>query len=237
MRVRMMSRAMLLLAATAMILVALTACGGGSAAQKEEAKPRILPEDEKALQPGEYRSEEFEPSLSFRVGKGWSNVPLEAPDVLQIERRAGWLAFTNVQQVFKPSTQGQRVDAPKDMVGWYQHHPYLQTSKPEPISVGGVKGVQFDVVVKDLPKDYSAVCGSDCVDLFETGSSYNYALWSSVEGEHSGEKQRAIVLEGVKGETVTITYTSPVPEFDELAPEAQSVLDSVKWRGSFPALG
>jgi hypothetical protein len=235
MRVRMMSRAMLLLAATAMILVALTACGGGSA--QEQAKPRILPEDEKALRPGEYRSEEFEPSLSFRVGKGWSHVPLEAPDVLHIERRAGWLAFTNVQQVFKPGTQGQRVEAPKDMVGWFQHHPYLQTSKPEPISVGGVKGVQFDVVVKDLPKDYWGVCGSDCVDLFETGNDYNYALWSSVEGEHSGEKQRAIVLEGVKGEAVTIIYTSPVPEFDELAPEAQSVLDSVKWRGSFPPLG
>jgi hypothetical protein len=229
----MMIRAMLLLAATAMILVALTACDGGSAAHEEEAKPRSLPEDEKALQPGEYRSEEFEPSLSFRVGKGWSHVPLEAPDILQIERRefgAGWLAFTNVQQVFKPSTQGQIVEAPKDIVGWYQHHPYLQTSKPEPISVGGVKGVQFDVVVEDLPKDYYGECGSNCVDLFETGSSYNYALWSSVEGEHSGEKQRAIILEDVKGETVTITYTSPAPEFDELAPEAQRVLDSVKWR-------
>jgi len=226
----MMRRAMLLLAATAMILVALTACGGGSA--QEQAKPRILPEDEKALRPGEYRSEEFEPSLSFRVGKGWSNVPPEAPDVLHIERRAGWLAFTNVQQVFKPGTQGQRVEAPKDMVGWFQHHPYLQTSKPEPISVGGVKGVQFDVVVKDLPKDYWGVCGSDCVDLFETGNDYNYALWSREEGEHPAEKQRVIVLEGVKGETVTIIYTSLAPEFDEFAPEAQRVLDSVEWKGS-----
>ena len=228
MRVRMMRRAMLLLAATAMILVALTACGGGSA--QEQAKPRILPEDEKALRPGEYRSEEFEPSLSFRVGKGWSHVPLEAPDVLHIERRAGWLAFTNVQQVFKPDTLGV-VEAPKDMVGWYQHHPYLQTSKPEPISVGGVKGVQFDVVVKDLPKDHWGVCGTDCVDLFRTGSSYNDALWASTD-EHSGEKQRVIVLEGVKGETVTITYTSPATEFDEFALEAQRVLDSVKWSGS-----
>ena len=77
----------------------------------------------------------------------------------------------------------------------------------------------------------SSVCGSDCVDLFETSSSYNYALWSRTRS-HSGEKQRVIVLEGVKGETVTIPYTSPATEFDEFALEAQRVLDSVKWRGS-----
>jgi hypothetical protein len=233
---RMMMRAMLVVAATAMILVGLTACGGGSA--QEQAKPRILPEDEKALRPGEYRSEEFEPSLSFRVGKDWSHVPLEAPDVLHIERKslgadptAGWLwlAFINVQQVFKPGTQGQIVEAPKDMVGWYQHHPYLQTSKPEPISVGGVKGVQFDVVVEDLPKDSWGHCGEDCVDLFRTnfpnGPYLTNGLWWK-------DKQRAIVLEGVKGETVTITYTFPAREFDEMAPEAQRVIDSVKWTGS-----
>ena len=124
------------------------------------------------------------------------------------------------------------VEAPKDMVGWFQHHPYLETDKPETISVGGVKGVQFDVVViKDLPKDYYGVCGTDCVDLFRTGSSYDDALRASTD-EHSGEKQRVIVLEGVKGETVTITYTSPATEFDEFALEAQRVLDSVKWNDS-----
>jgi hypothetical protein len=41
-----------------------------------------------------------------------------------------------------------------------------------------------------------------------------------------------IVLEGVKGETVTITYTSLAPDFDEFAPEAQRVLESVEWTGS-----
>ena len=233
---RLVKRALRLGLLVTLLVLTLSACGGN----ERFSKPQPLPEEEQQLRTGVYRSEEFKPSLTFRVGEGWKNVPLEAPDVLHIERQeeyGGWLAFTNVQQVFKPGDVENVVEAPKDMVGWFQHHPYLQTDKPEPISVGGVKGVQFDVVAKDLPKDHYGVCGSDCVDLFETTSSFNYALWSSVEGEHSGEKQRAIVLEGVKGETVTIIYTSPVPEFDELAPEAQSVLDSVKWRGSFPALG
>jgi hypothetical protein len=230
---RMVRQALRLGLLMILVVLALVACEEDE--RQLVSKPRPLPEDPTLLYPNEYRSEEFEPSLSFRVVEGWSNAPLEAPDVLHIERQSPeeWsrLAFTNVQLVFKPRTL-EVVEAPKDMVGWFQHHPYLQTTKPEPISVGGVKGVQFDVVViKDLPKDYYGVCGTKCVDLFRTGSSYHDALWASTD-EHSGEKQRVIVLEGVKGETVTITYTSPATEFDEFALEAQRVLDSVKWSGS-----
>jgi hypothetical protein len=231
----MVSQALRLGLLMLLVVLALVACEEDE--RRQESKPRPLPEDPTLLYPSEYRSEEFKPSLTFRVGEGWSNVPLEGPDVLHIARNPetedwGWLAFINVQQVFKPGNIGNRVEAPKDMVGWFQHHPYLQTDKPETISVGGVKGVQFDVVAKDLPKDHYGVCGSDCVDLFETTSSFYYALWSSVEGEHSGEKQRVIVLEDVNGETVTIAYTSPAPQFDEFALEAQRVLDSVQWTGS-----
>src|ERR671912_845069 len=66
-----------------LLVLALSACGSGGSAQ-EEAKARPLPEDPKTLRPGEYRSEEFKPSLSFRVGKGWSSSPLESSDALQI---------------------------------------------------------------------------------------------------------------------------------------------------------
>jgi hypothetical protein len=78
------------------------------------------------------------------------------------------IAFVNAQEVYKPTKTGTQnvVEAPKDMVGWFQQHPYLQTDKPEPVTVGGVKGQQFDVVVEDMPEDYSAVGGADCVDLF-----------------------------------------------------------------------
>jgi hypothetical protein len=234
----MMIRAMLVVAATAMSLVALTACGGGSA-QEQSNKPRPLPEKETALRPGEYRTGEYEPSLSFRVGKGWTiDTPSpEAPDVLHLGRgdEYGSLAFTNVQHVYKPGTQtqlgtdAQIVEAPKDMVGWYQHHPYLQTTKPEPISVGGVKGVQFDVVVKDLPKDSWGINCVHCLDLFRTNFPNDPHVTSGLWWK---DKQRAIVLEGVKGETVTITYTFPAREFDEMAPEAQRAIDSVKWRDS-----
>ena len=213
-----------------LVVLALSACGG----DEKKAKARPLPEDPKALRPGTYRSEEFKPSLSFHVGKGWSSTPPEeASDILGIARgQTTGLGFFNVQDVYKPTTTGSAivVDAPKDMVGWLQQHPYLQTSKPEPVTVGGVKGLQFDVVVGDRPQYYIPTCTSiignpNCVDLFRLSTGDTIFL-------AEGEKMRVIVLEDVEGETVTIGFASPASEIGEFASEAQKVLDSVEWRGS-----
>src|ERR687889_1471700 len=212
-----------------LVVLALSACGG----DEKKAKARPLPEDPKALRPGTYRSEEFKPSLSFHVGKGWSSTSLEASDFLQITRgQTTGMNFSNAQEVYKPTKTGSAnvVDAPKDMVGWLQQHPYLQTSKPEPVRVGGVKGVEFDVVLGDLPKGYNPTCSSiigdpNCVDLvrLSTGGSLFVA---------EGYPVRVIVLEDLEGETVTIGIFRPASEFEEFAPEAQKVTDTVKWRGS-----
>ncbi len=43
---------------------------------------------------------------------------------------------------------------------------------------------------------------------------------------------RLIVLEDVEGERVTVYFGSPKAEFDEFLPDAQKVVDSVKWGGS-----
>jgi len=221
-----MRRAMLLLSATTMALLALMACSGGSS--QEEAKARPLPEDEKALRPGEYHSEEFKPSLTFSIGKGWSSVPPEASDLLGIAwGEARWVGFTNAQEVYKPTKTGTPnvVEAPEDMVGWFQNHPKLQSDKPEPVTVGGAKGVQFDVVVGDSPDNVSVVCGTGCVDIAKLNDGSGLAFVD-------GDKVRIIVLKDVKSETVTIAFGSPATEFDEFLPEAQKVLDSVKWRGT-----
>ncbi len=208
-----------------LVVLALSACGGG---QEQADGPRPLPEDEKALRPGEYRSEEFKPSLSFRVGKGWSSTPSEASDLLHIMRgETAGLIFAVINEVYKPSRTGSPdvVEDPKNLVGWIQHHPYLQTSKPEPITVGGVKGKQFDVVVEDLPEDYYGVCGQDCVDMSKVAD-------GRVLFQPKGERTRLIVLEDVEGETVTVALHSQTTEFDEFTPEAQKVVDSVKWTSS-----
>jgi hypothetical protein len=210
------------------VVLALSACGG----DEKKAKARPLPEDPKALRPATYRSEEFKPSLSLHVGKGWSSSPLEAADVLEITRgQTAGLNFTNVQEVYKPTKTGSAnvVDAPSNIAGWLQQHPYLQTSNPEPVTVGGVKGVEVDVAVGDLPKGYNPTCSSivgqpNCVDLVRLSTGEPVFV---VEGE----KVRVIVLEDLEGETVTIGFFSPASEFEEFAPEAQKVIDTVKWRG------
>jgi hypothetical protein len=49
-----------------------------------------------------------------------------------------------------------------------------------------------------------------------------------------GVKERVIVLDDVKGETVTIDFGAgdPGTKFDEYAPEGQKLVDSIKWAGS-----
>ena len=131
------------------------------------------------------------------------------------------MIFRNLQEVYKPSTATSTlevVEAPKDVVGWFQHHPYLDTEKPKPVTVGGVKGVQFDyALAEDSPVDN--------ILLFRYSD-------GTEAGSAKGYKSRAIILEDVKGETVTIGIGSLAGGFDEFAPEAQKVLDSVEWRGS-----
>lgn len=206
-------------------VLVLGACGGG----EKDAKARPLPEDRKALQPGVYRSEEFEPSLSFRVGEGWEYEPIEASDELHIVREhgTGGLGFVVSHEVYKPTKTGTPnvVEAPRDLVGWFQRHPYLRTSEPKPVTVGGVEGVRFDVsVVDDLPDDHRGRCGSGCVDLGRLSSGSETFL-----GE--GYKLRLTVLEDVEGKTVSIGFASSAGDFDKFAPEAQKVVDSVKWKG------
>jgi hypothetical protein len=208
-----------------LVVLALSACGGG---EEQANKPRPLPEYEKALRPGVYRSEEFKPSLTFRVGKGWSTSPPELSDFLSITRgETGGLGFSSAQEVYKPTKSGTPVveEAPEDMVGWFQHHPYLQTSTPEPVRVGGVEGEQFDVVVGDLPEGYLGVCGRDCVATLRFSDGTRLGIDPQA-------KLRLIVLDNVNGKRVVMGFGSPASEFDEHAVEAQKVIDTVEWTDS-----
>jgi hypothetical protein len=63
----------------------------------------------------------------------------------------GGLGFTNIREVYEPNRTGSPdvAEAPEDIVGWFRRHPYVQTTEPEPATVGGVEGVRFDAVVGD----------------------------------------------------------------------------------------
>ena len=221
--------ALLVVGLLATLLVsAVSACGG--AGGQEQAKGRPLPQDPQALSPGEFHSVKFKPALSFKVGKGWSNTANQLSGYIELGQQGeiGNLTFANVKEVYKPGTTDV-VDAPKDLVGWLQHHPYLKTSKPQPVTLGGVKGEQLDVLVEGMPEDYYGLCGegvSDCVDIAPVSNDQAAAYFKEVN------KRRVFVLEDVKGDTVMIWFAGPPETFDKFAPKAQKVVDSVKWSGS-----
>ena len=182
---------------------------------------------EEDLRPGEYHSGEFEPSLSFSVGKDWQTTGPELSDFIELayQGETGFIRFANIKEVYKPGTL-TLMKVPKDLAGWLQDHPYLKTSKPEPVTVGGVKGEQLDVLVENLPQDYSGMCGSECVDIASLSSVQASVLY------REPNKRRVIILEDVKGDRVYLDFSSPIDAFDEYMPEAQKVLDTVKWEGS-----
>ncbi len=155
----------------AFVVLVVSACGRGGDEEAKAARP--LPEAQQALRPGTYSSEEFKPAFTFQaVDKEWETIGIELRDALSLAQGNSVLNFLNVEKIHKPTRTGTPnvVDAPKDLAAWFQQHPYLHTEEPEPVTIGGVKGVEFDVIVSDLPKDYYGLCGSDCVDLIGESS-------------------------------------------------------------------
>src|SRR5215210_1516589 len=228
-----------------LVTLALTvsACGGGGTEHQQaqaQAKGRPLPKYEQAVLPaGKYHTTEFKPPLSFRLtGEGWR---FEGPsetlgdpehsDYLFFQYRPmggeGEIAFFNlrkVEGVYKPRAgphgEIEPVPAPGELVGWFQHHPYLETSKPEPVTVGGVKGVQFDVVT-NLPKRSN----KDSVGTFKLSTGGPTAVYYT-------KTEHFIVLENVKGVPEVIVYKNEKDVFDDFVPIAEKVLKSVEWTGS-----
>ena len=169
-----------------------------------------VPDAESPLTAGErYVTDEFQPAFSFKaVGeKGWTP-DFEAAYVLALLEGStatdGAIDFLNVKDfvVFEPSGEADSMPAPKDLASWFQQHPYLDTEAPEPVSIGGVKGVYFDAVATDLPEGYgNSVC--------PLGSPEGDELCISPP-----DKVRIIVLEDVKGEPVTIMLQSRAVDFE-----------------------
>ena len=219
-----------------LIALALSACGGGAAGgEQQQVKGRPLPKYEQASLPeGRYHTTEFDPSLSFRInGDDWrfegpsgTLGDPEHPDYLFFQRVSVVdISFFNVRKlkgVYKlggPKEEIEPVPGPDELVAWFQHHPYLKTSKPEPVTVGGVKGVQFDVACANLQKKDTQV---DIFGLSTGGTSQVFFQ----------KQEHYIVLKDVKGVPVVIFYTHETEDFDKFVPVAKKVLQSVEWTGT-----
>ena len=120
------------------VVLALSACGGGASGdEQQQAKARPLPEYPQELHAGTYHATKFKPPVSFGVAKGWALHCPPGCDFVCLSRGGGentLFTFLNVHDVYKPSRSGtvETQPAPDDLVGWFEHHPYLQTDRPNP---------------------------------------------------------------------------------------------------------
>jgi hypothetical protein len=186
---------------------------------------------------GPYVTAEFEPSLSLSASDDWRLAAPETTEELFIEHYgpdgyySGYVQvlFSHVMNVFDPKSNPSKpkeVPAPDNvnqLVSWFQSHPMLETSKPISVRLGGISAVRIEVKAKSIPENYSKYyCGAPCVPLYPSGD--------SAIASFSGSIDQLNIVE-VNGETMIIDVASfDEDAFDESAPVALKVLDTVEWR-------
>jgi uncharacterized protein YjbI with pentapeptide repeats len=211
----------------------LSAATGISVAKLEQQKVRLglatMPDG--TGHAGQYVTADLEPALSLSVSDGWRLDLPEAEDELLIEDSDGsQLIFSNPSAVIDPKSDAEEPTEnpePKNAEGWvswFQGHPNLEVSKPVPTRVGGISGVQIDVT-KTVPRGgYSEYyCTWSCVPLYPSS---NFGVVS-----YTSNTERFVIVD-VENETVVINISALESNFDEFAPQAREVLDSLEWKTS-----
>lgn len=131
------------------------------------------------LEAGEYRTTTFDPEITYTVPDGWMNMEdlpgnfllyLEDDAAGQTTARGGsYLGiYTNVHAAAIDCRETWQEDVghtPADLAAWYQSVPGLVVSEPEPVTVGGLDGLQLDLELEpgDTTCDYG---GNPGIPLF-----------------------------------------------------------------------
>jgi hypothetical protein len=71
------------------------------------------------------------------------------------------------------------------MVNWLQRHPYLQTEKPEPVTIVGVNAGQWTAIVADVP---ASECGDTCLGLFVVSLKVDWVVYEKEKVRFIGLK-------------------------------------------------
>jgi uncharacterized protein YjbI with pentapeptide repeats len=178
---------------------------------------------------------EFDPAFSLDVGEGWNPEPLEKTDVVELKEvvfgsePGGVILVTNPRQVYDPSTPGEpkEIPAPENVaewISWFERHPHLETTKPNPVRVGGASGKRIEVRASSKLENYSRnFCDSPCVPLYPTSE---FPIVGVPEA-----RDRFVIVD-VGSETVVIDVYAPADRFDAFLRKAQEALDSVEWKGT-----
>ena len=81
------------------------------------------------LQPGWYRTSNFQPTVAFAVDDdGWRAFFVDDADEVYVGGNAGEVQMTRLSQVVDPAT-GTSTEAPDDLIAWFLAHPRLEATE------------------------------------------------------------------------------------------------------------
>jgi hypothetical protein len=111
------------------------------------------------------------------------------------------LIFLSPPQVYDPTAPGQLDPTPVSILDWLRSHPYLHVVKESPVTVGGITGVEVDVMT-DTTKAYPDNCfGQLCKYLFPASGAPPYGI--------SGGSQFPLIMLKVGGTQVVVSPEAP----------------------------
>jgi hypothetical protein len=100
---------------------------------------------EGTLYAGRYATAQFDPTLRFTLGSGWTAPFQEDGNEIALDRaNEDFLGITRVSRVIDPAT-GDTVPVPDDLAGWLLRNPNFEWSGPGiAVTVGGLRGTMLE---------------------------------------------------------------------------------------------
>jgi class 3 adenylate cyclase len=206
---------------------------GPSATAGSTAEPAIIGR----LAIGTYRTQEFQPPLTFRVGdQGWSanrDLPHTFGLVRDVSPRGSMYLLRIEEVIANPCVEGgegaETGPGALSLLTQLENLLHLDVSERVPVEVGGFEGQRVDITVDE---GVLAACGGLSgvgeVALFDTGEE----VWRASPAERF-----RVISVGVGSEAVAVvisldwTQTTSVQEFESLLQMSQRLLDSVQFTG------
>jgi hypothetical protein len=111
----------------------------------------------RALEPGTYRSQAFQPRLTFTLPGGWW-IASDSPEYLGLQPVSSSLVGIHFFRDPQPASQDLACPVVPEpgagtaalaFVTWIRGLPGLTTSPPRPVTVGGLAGIELDVAIAD----------------------------------------------------------------------------------------
>jgi len=195
-----------------------------SATTSSASSPPLVQEGGAPLGPGTYTTV-FQPKITFTTDASWVSYT-DTTDSVFFARPGsdGGVWFRRIDKVLDP-TRVHELPVPTDYVDWIVSLPGAKVlASPKAVTVDGFAATEIDVTATmDAPTVY---CKDPCVALWPLGPDADF------QGEVAALQPdwvSRIVEIRVHGETLEISCSVPVAEFETLATDFDAVLQTIRF--------